>query len=1752
MAFVGRLIVVLLTLVFSSSRTVFAEETYRVHSFEKHHLTDKFYCEGADFADFNSDGKMDVVSGPYWYAGPDFKERHEYRPVQEYPPKGYSDNFLTYAYDINGDGHEDILAIGFPGKETFWYENPKGAEGHWPQHLAHPVVDNESPTVKDLTGDGKPELVFHTDGFLGYAAPDPAAPTKPWRFVAISPKGEYQRFTHGIGVGDVNGDGLPDMLEKTAWWQNPGADADVQHWTRHEVAFSGPGGAQMFAYDFDGDGDNDVVTSKAAHAYGLAWFEHVKEGDKITFREHQIMGEKPEQNDYGVVFSQLHAMELVDIDRDGLKDIVTGKRYWAHNGNDPGADGPAVNYWFKTVRDNGTVRFVPHLIDTDSGVGTQVTVGDVSGDKWPDLVVGNKKGTFVLIQKAEEVDKKTWQEAQPKPLGAKSDKPGDDKTGHLPTGADGNPLNLDFETGTLKDWTASGRAFAGQPIKGDTVMPRRADSKSNHQGDFWIGGFEKHADGPMGALSSASFRITHPWASYLIGGGSHRGTSLEVVLKKSGEIIHRAAGHNHENLERQVVDLNSYLGEEIFLRLVDRVSGGWGHVNFDDFRFHKNKPGPATPSLDEAQKSSLLHAGLSAEEAAKAMEVPDGFSVGVFAAEPDVKQPIAMALDDRGRIWVAEAYEYPRRAPDGEGRDRILVFEDTNQDGKFDKRTVFYEGLNLVSGLEVGFGGVWVGAAPYLYFIPDRDGDDVPDGEPQVLLDGWHYEDTHETLNAFIWGPDGWLYGCHGVFTHSVVGKPGTPEDERTRINCGVWRYHPTKHEFEVFAHGTSNPWGVDFNDHGQIFISACVIPHLYHMIQGARYQRQGGVHFNPYTYADIQTIADHAHYAGNIRDHAWWGRNTPAAHNSTDAAGGGHAHSGAMIYLGGSWPEEYRNTLFMNNIHGARLNRDILKPNGSGYIGSHGPDFLLARDQGSQILNFRYGPDGQVYMIDWYDMQQCHRRDISAHDRSNGRIFRVVYKNTPPVAVDLKKLSDSELVEHQLNENDWYVRHARRILQERAQQGKIDQEAVNELILIAAHDDATRRLRALWALHAIDQLNGELIGYALSDENPYMRGWAVQLAIEKLEGNLPEQANAYATKMAKEDSSPIVRLYLAAACQRLPLKDRWDLIEALAAHADDADDHNLPLMVWYALEPLAEEDPMRMLALARAAKTPHLLSHTVRRIADRGDEKSLDILVDELTEVSSTQGQATFLEAMAESLTGVRSLAMPAAWKALYGKLAVSPDAHIRTQARQLAVKFGDMRALDETRSLLANTNTKTRERKSALQSLLGAKDPKLGQLLQKLVADQSLRREALRGLAAYNLENTPALILDSYAGFNTDEKRDALNTMASRPQYALALLNAILAERVAPIDLTADMLRQLRNLNNDEIAKRMGEIWGVVRDTAEDKKKQIAKYRKMIEAKGEEPNLHFGRAVFAKTCQQCHKLFGTGETIGPELTGSNRANLDYLLTNVIDPSAVMAKEYQPTVILTDDGRTLTGIVKKQDDRAVTIVTANETLTIPTDEIEEMMLSQVSMMPDNQWLQMKPHEIRSLVAYLASPKQVAQLATPENAAKFFNGRDFTGWSGDLTYWKVENGEIVGTSPGLKKNYFLVSDLAVEDFELRVKVKLTPNDGNSGIQFRSEAQPNGDVKGYQADIGKGWWGKLYEEHGRAILWDKTDQNHVKVGQWNDYRIVAEGHKIRTYLNGNLCVDLDDPEGALQGIIALQIHSGPPMEIRFKDLQLTPK
>lgn len=845
-----------------------------------------------------------------------------------------------------------------------------------------------------------------------------------------------------------------------------------------------------------------------------------------------------------------------------------------------------------------------------------------------------------------------------------------DPAGIKPTGTDGKPLNLGFETGDLRDWTAEGTAFQGQPVKGDLVKPRRGDMSSQHTGEFWIGGFEKLGDDPLGTLTSAAFKVTQPWASFRFAAGRWSETRLELFDAATGAAFFKISGVETETLRPVVVDLKDRVGKEIGIRLVDQRAGHWGHLNFDDFQLHAARPQFTDElTLAEVQKGApppadeVLFAGLSAAEAAAKATLPPGFKLHVFAAEPDVQQPIAFCIDDRGRTWVAEGRTYPRRKghppkvespsekPTAEqlqdifgGYDRILVLEDTDGDHRADKRTVFLENVNLISGLEVGFGGVWIGAAPYLLFVPVNDWDNPkPAGDPRILLDGWDYaRDTHETLNTFTWGPDGWLYGCHGVFCPSHVGKPGAPESQRQWVDAAAFRYHPVKHQFEIFTEGGSNPWGIDFDEYGNLWSEMCVIPHLFHMIQGARIQRQGGEHFTynfaetarnekhrearsrkpvfPYVYEDIQVHADHVHYAGNQGPHAGNGR--------SDAAGGGHAHAGLMCYLGTSWPAEYRGRLYLGNIHGQRLNVDIPVPQGSGYVGQHGDDFLNFNDQWSQTLNQLYDQDGSVFIIDWYDKNQCHHNNEGGHDRSNGRVYKVVYQNQPKTKVDLARLSDEELVKLVPAKNEWQSRHARRILQERVAKdaqsedaGEVPQAleplakfviagqkltALNALRDVVDNSAATpERLRALWALHVAGAMKLEDAGRWVQHEDPWVRSWTVQLFFENagvLYGvnelaELAANSTESLVSLARNDRSPVVRRFVASAAQRVPVAERWDIVTELVKHAEDAADHNLPLLYWYAAEGCVASDSERALRLLKECRIPKLREFIARRL---------------------------------------------------------------------------------------------------------------------------------------------------------------------------------------------------------------------------------------------------------------------------------------------------------------------------------------------------------------------------------------------------------------------------------------------------------------------------------------------------------------------------------------------------------------------------
>ncbi len=555
-------------------------------------LSKLFHGEGGTLADFDGDGSMDIAAGYQIFFGPEFKESTKLFASNPYNINGYSEYFFGFDADIDSDGDPDVLIVGFPGAASHWYRNPGKADArkaNWERFTVMEVVDNESPMFKDIDGDGKPDLICSTAGQYGYATVGPD-PTKPWVFHPVSEPGPYQRFTHGIGVGDVNDDKYQDLLAKNGWWENPGPGSDANKlWVFHPFEFSGPGGAQMHAVDLDGDGKTEVVTSLAAHAYGLAVYKKSPGGKEYTWTRIDVMTDKPETSPSGLAISQLHAVEIADIDGDGKPDILTGKRFWAHNGNDPGENDLPLLVWFKPQTVAGGLKFEPHIIHDDSGVGTQVTVKDANRDGKLDVLSVSKRGVHLLTQTppSKIVHSNHPRDSQGA-VATKSIAIKDDLGGFRPAWSESEAMNMEFENGSSIDWEARGGAFFNQPIHN----PAGNGNKSNihQQGEYWIGSSEVGTDNALGTMTSRAFVMQHGWLSFLIGGGESKETRVELMDAASGQVLHTEHGKNDDSLKRVVVDAAAWKGRAIRIRLVDENRGSWGHISFDDFRTHETAP----------------------------------------------------------------------------------------------------------------------------------------------------------------------------------------------------------------------------------------------------------------------------------------------------------------------------------------------------------------------------------------------------------------------------------------------------------------------------------------------------------------------------------------------------------------------------------------------------------------------------------------------------------------------------------------------------------------------------------------------------------------------------------------------------------------------------------------------------------------------------------------------------------------------------------------------------------------------------------------------------------------------------------------------------------------------------------------------------------------------------------------------------------------------------------------------------------
>ena len=985
---------------------------------------------------------------------------------------------------------------------------------------------------------------------------------------------------------------------------------------------------------------------------------------------------------------------------------------------------------------------------------------------------------------------------------------------------------------------------------------------------------------------------------------------------------------------------------------------------------------------------------LTPQESLARITVPDGFRATLFAGEPDVRRPIAFDFDDRGRLWVVENYSHPHWNKDG-ASDRIVILADTDHDGTYDERKIFWDKGRYLTGLAIGHGGVWIANTPELSFIADRDHDDVPDAEPVVMLDGFQIS-TNNVLNNLHWGPDGWLYGAIGLSSTSLVGTPGAPKDQRTAITRGIWRFHPIDRVFEKVAEGMVNPWGADFNEFGDLLTSNTVLAHLWHIVPGMYCERRASEQDHPYAYGRIQSIANHLHWGGG----QWQQSRNPSSrkkggkaaqqqprdddhdeeYHQHSVAGGGHAHCGAMIYLGDNWPDKYRGTFFTNNLHGNRVNNDRLIPKRSTYVGAHSDDFLFGNDPWFRGMSIKYGSDGGVYISDWHDYGECHDSDGS--HRTSGRIYKVVHGKPEAHSFDLQTKSNLELVRLHRHSNEWFVRHIRRILHERAAAGADVSDAAEHLWDTFRTDaDERQKLKAIWTLYVTGNLNGVRCLELMQHDNEHVRRWGVRFlcdtarcdssAINSKQRWLPHGPAQKLVAFAAAETSAKVRLEIACALQRLAPERRLAVAAGLLQHAEDARDPYLPLIIWYGVEPAVPANISTAIRLATDSKIPLVRRYIARRIADI-PSLPLEEIVAAARDATDENVTFDLLQGMFESLDGRGSQQPPASWDVLSTRVAEAQDAELRSVGIRLSTIFGDAAVIRDLRRTVFDRDGDDAVRRTALRSLLSVDDGFPVDLLHRLVVnDPGLRRDALQALVEHSEASTAALLLEQYPQLSTAEKQAAIVVLATRQKSATELLNAISDGRISRNAVSAFTLQQLRSFSDSNIRSRIAELWAND-GTGLRKSDEIARLKDlMTEEHLNHGSAVAGRLVFQQTCSKCHTLFGEGGTIAPDLTGSGRKKADYVLRNLIDPSDEIDAAYRLTTVLTADGRLFSGFMVQQDDTWLVIRTQDARIRLALKDVDELVTSNVSMMPEGMLRSFTDEQIRDLLVYLAGDDQV-------------------------------------------------------------------------------------------------------------------------------------------------------------------------------------
>ena len=976
-----------------------------------------------------------------------------------------------------------------------------------------------------------------------------------------------------------------------------------------------------------------------------------------------------------------------------------------------------------------------------------------------------------------------------------------------------------------------------------------------------------------------------------------------------------------------------------------------------------------TAALVVSTVSFAAAQALSPADALKHFKVAEGFEVQLFASEPMVRQPVTMTFDARGRMWVIQYLQYPTPAgltpvevdrylrtrydrvpeppPRGpRGADRITILEDTDGDGRADKAKDFVNGLNLATALAIGDGGVYVGQAPYLLFYPDRNGDDVPDGDPEVLLSGFGMEDAHAVINSLQFGPDGWLYGAQG----STV----TAEVRGIGFQQGIWRYHPRTRRFELFSEGGGNTWGLDFDRHGNIIAGTNFGERVcLHQVQGGYYvkgfSKHGPLH-NPYTYGYFE----HATHQGHS---------------------GGHVTCGGIVYQGGAYPREFENTYLGANLLSNAIYRSAIEPDGSTFKTRYRDTLLSTDDIWFRPIDCLTGPDGSVFVADWYDQRANHVIPEDTWDRSNGRIWKIVWREKPPAlnsSFNLERCTSGDLVNLLSHANAWWRREARRILSERRDPAV----QVRLLQTIEQAGEQALAVEALWALYVSggwsDAVAIELLDHPSAD----VRTWTVRL-IGDDRRELPREIRARLLKLAAEEPSATVRSQLAATSKRLIGRDALALVARLWRRAEDQRDPHIPLLLWWAIEDKANSDREAILALLAEKGTwqlPLVRETIVERLARRylaeRNEAGYGACAALLAMAPSREDSLALVAAMERDFSGRPLEQVPAPLAAALARL-WQMEGSDPTLTR-FALRLGSREAYARALSRLADRSEPPAVRLAFISAVGQAgRDDALSSLLP-LVDEtgpqaETIRMAALAALEHFSDDAVAREVLARYAGFSPPLRSRAVALLCSRGSWSHQLVEAVTAGKIDPADVPIDRIRQMLAHHDRELARAIESRWGKIRPATPGEKQAYVPVmgRMLNERPGELAN---GQKLFIKHCATCHTLFGEGNKVGPDLTSADRKNRDALLINILDPSGTIRPEYVSQTALLIDGRVLTGLVSESGSGQLTFVDAkNQKVTVARNEIEEIKPADQSLMPDRLLETLTPQEVRDLFRYLQS-----------------------------------------------------------------------------------------------------------------------------------------------------------------------------------------